>query len=203
MCDPQFCQQLISPFRTRSRRKFHGFENSHQVFRYRQFPEHRRFLGQITDTVSSPQIHGHFCDIDSVKNHPALVWSYQSYHHIERRRFTRPVRPQETYYLSIFYLKTDAPNDFSSAVTFLQFFCFKSLHIYLSLTPFFFFIRLFLLVLIKQYISSFNKTPVIMHKKSYFFPVILILFFDNAGVSSKYDLFFPAVIRSLIRKRYL
>ena len=96
--------QRIHFFITLFFRHIVGFQYGKNIFFHRHFTENRRFLGQITDTVTSTFIYRELRDLHIVQKYLSFIRSHQSYRHIEGGRFPGSVRPQQSHDLPLLHI---------------------------------------------------------------------------------------------------
>jgi len=74
---------------------FAGFENGENVLFHRELAENRRLLREVSDAQARPPMHRPAGDGLPVKLDQSFVGAHQTYQHVERRRLSSAVRPQQ------------------------------------------------------------------------------------------------------------
>src|SRR5208337_3752098 len=72
-----------------------GLEDGHDVLLDGQLAEHRGLLGEVADPAPGPAVHAQPRDVLPVEQDPALGRRDQPDDHVEDRRLSGSVRPQE------------------------------------------------------------------------------------------------------------
>src|SRR4051794_38647923 len=80
-----------------------GFQNGEDILLDGHLSEHRGFLGQVPDTVSSRLIHRRVGQFLAVQQHPSFVWQDQTSNKVEGRGLSRPVGSQQPDDLALLY----------------------------------------------------------------------------------------------------
>jgi hypothetical protein len=79
--NPQVGQQLLQAVLAHLRSWLQGFQDRHDILGHREFPEHRRLLGEVLQAQPGPAINGQQRDVLAVQVDLAAVGLQQPQHH--------------------------------------------------------------------------------------------------------------------------
>ena len=91
-----------------------------QVPFHRELSKDGRFLWQIAEPESRAHMHRAVGEIDVVEVDGPVVGGNEADQHVEARGFSRPVRTEETHYLSALHIEAHILDDHAGAVTFRE-----------------------------------------------------------------------------------
>src|ERR1700712_635530 len=116
-----------------------GLEDGHDVVRYRQFAEDRRFLGQIADACAGAAVHGLMTDIQVIDQYTTLVGLDQADDHIEAGGLASTVGAQKADDLTAVDGQADVTYDLAGFVSLGQVLGFQRCHYWAFCWSVFFF----------------------------------------------------------------
>src|SRR5437588_2786877 len=118
MRDAEFFEQETCTTFTLRERKIHRLEYGEQILFDGEFAKHRRLLRQIADSLLRAEIHRQLGDVFVAEGDVAAVRLHESDDHVERRRFSRAVRSEESDDLALPNVDRHVAHD---ATTFVDF----------------------------------------------------------------------------------